>query len=486
MFGKKTLPLLLLALAGTVLFAAKPDPKALVAKVGDRSYTYKAFNDGFKAYLQYHTKGKTLTQQDSVRYNNQYWEELVGIYVYDQAIKAGRIKVSNAELEAEIKRNVPDGVKSIKDFQTNGKFDQKKYEQGLKDHPDFKKEVMGYTRDLYSYNKLIEAIKNEVTPNPDSVKANWTKQQNKAEASIICFDYSKRTDITITEAEAQAYYDEHKDEFKRENGRGYLLVRFKGALSKTEDSENILKENKNKSAALYSRAKEIGLAKAAAEMNLEVEESPLFNNQDEIIPLIGRAPNLVSFAYANAIGSIPEVFYAPTGDILVLELNREAPEYYIDYEIKKQEINIRATRSKRMWTMDQYMQDFVKNIKPEAYLEAARKDSLVIVQVTDVLIDNEIKPLGKIPSLNKAILDTPEGNWTNTLEQDKKWYLALVTKRQFPDLNIWEKDKKKLLEAAKKEMQQEHLNQWYLEQRKKVEIIDNRHEYYPIRQMIKL
>ena len=486
MVFKKSVPLMALIVASLALFAAKPDPKALVAKVGTRSYDYKTFNDGFKAYLQYHTKGTALSQQDSVRYNNQYWEELVGIYVYDLAIKAGKIKVSDAELESEIKKNPPEGVRQIKDFQTNGKFDQKKYEQGLKDHPDFKKEVIGYTRDLYSYNKLINAVKAEVSPNPDSVKANWLKQQDKAEASIIYFDYSKRTDINVSEDEAQAYYREHKEEFKRENGKGYLLARFTGALSKADDAESIAKENKNKSLSLWNRAKEIGLSAAAAEMQITLEESPLFNAKDELIPLIGRAPSLIAFAFENQIGAIPEIFYAPTGDIIVLELNREAPEYYIDYEIKKQEILIRANRAKRMYTMDQYMQDFLKNIKPEDYLEVARKDSLAIIEAPEVLIDNELKPFGKIAALNKAILDTPAGNWTNVIEQDKKWYLAKVNKRQTPDLTLWEKDKKKLIEAAKKEIQQEHLNKWYLEQRKKVEIIDNRHEYYPIRQMIKL
>jgi hypothetical protein len=44
-----------------------------------------------------------------------------------------------------------------------------------------------------------------------------------------------------------------------------------------------------------------------------------------------------------------------------------------------------------------------------------------------VLADNEIKPLGKIPGLNKAILDTKEGYWTEVIEKDKKWYLAGLT-----------------------------------------------------------
>jgi len=486
MFKPRCLLAAIVILSGAMLLAKAPDPKAIVASVGDRSYDYKTFNDGFKAYLQYHAKGKNLTQQDSVRYNNQYWEELVGIYVYDQAIKNGKIKVSNAELEAEILKNIPEGVKQIPDFLTNGKFDKQKYQKGLTEHPEFKKEVIGYVRDMFSYNKLLQTIKSEVRANPDSVQAEWLKQNDNADATIIAFDYTKLTNVTITEDEAQAYYNAHKEEFKRENGRSYLLARFQGGISKAEDAESKAKENKNKSTALYLRAKEIGLTAAAKELQIDVEESPMFNAADELIPFIGRAPSLIAFAYENPVGSIPEIFYAPTGDMIVLELSREAPEYYIDYEIKKQEINIRATRTKRMYTMDQMKQNFLKNETADTYLSAAARDSLNIVEAANVIIDNEIKPLGRIPDLNSAILNTPVDSWTEVIEKDKIWYLARVNKRQTPDLTIWEKEKKKLIEDATKDLGQEHLNKWYLEQRGKTNIVDNRHEFYPIRQMIKL
>ena len=468
------------------LISAQPDPNALVGKIGDREYKYKKFNDGFKAYLQYYSKGKVLTKQDSIRLNNQYWEELVGIYVYDQAIKAGKIKVTDAELEAEIKKNVPAEIKQIKDFQTNGKFDKAKYEQALKEHPDFKREVRNYSRDLYSYNKLIKTIKNEVKANPDSVKNAWLKENDYASAKIIHFDYNKLTAINVTDDEARTFYEAHKDEFKRENGRSYLVARFAGNLSKAENAEQKAKENKTLSTALFNRAKEIGLQKAAEEMNIPLEESPYFNEQDQIIPYIGRAPDLISFAFNNPVGSIPDIFYAPTGDILVLELKSEIPEYYIDFEIKKQEMIIRANRAKRMFTMDNYVQDFMHQETPETYLAAAIRDSIAIIEAEKVMADNEIKPLGKIPALNTAILNTPVGSFTPLIENEKHWYLALVTKRQYPDLTLWEKNKKKIIADAEAKLQEDHLNQWYLEQRSKVQIIDNRKNFYELQMQLKL
>jgi len=195
---------------------------------------------------------------------------------------------------------------------------------------------------------------------------------------------------------------------------------------------------------------------------------------------------LIAFAFNNPVGSIPDIFYAPTGDIFVLELNSEIPEYYIDFEIKKQEMIIRANRTKRMFTMDNYVQEFMKRETPETYLEAAARDSIAIVEVDKLLADSDIRTIGKIPALNEAILNTPLGSFTPLIENEKRWYLAYVTNRQLPDLTIWEKDKQNIIAAAEKKMQEDHLNQWYIEQRQKVKIIDNRKDFYELYIPLKL
>ncbi len=476
---------LCLLIFGGLISAQNHDPQALVAKVGDRSYNYKQYDDGFKAYLQYHKADKPFTHQDSIRLNNQYWEELVGMYIYDQAIKAGKIKVTNTELEKHILVNIPAGVQDIKDFQTNGKFDRKKYEQALREHPDFKKDVLDYTRDMYAYNKLISTIKSEVSADPDSVARDWNKANNTASAAIIHFDYTKLTDITISDEEALMYYEANKEDYKKSSGRGYLFARFMGPF-KGDDKEARTKENKARSTELYNRALEIGLEKAAAEMNIPLEQSGLFAESDEIIPNIGRANDLKTFAFANPPKSLPPIYYALTGDVFVCEVDRETGEFYQDFSYKKDEIVIVATRRKRMYTMDVYTQEFIKNHKPEDYLEAARKDSLSIVEAEGITIDSEIKPLGKIPKLNEHILATEVGKFAPLVEKDRHWYLATPTARQHPDPAMWEQDKERLMREATEKVQQDHLNKWYLEQREKTDITDKRHDFYDILQMIKL
>ncbi|MDD2228990.1 MAG: SurA N-terminal domain-containing protein [Candidatus Cloacimonetes bacterium] len=165
-----TLTAVLLCIA-MLAAATEPDSSNVVLKVGSRSYSYKSYNDGFHAFISYYGRGRTITAQDSIRLNDQYWGELIGLYIYDQAIKAGKVKVSDAEVERNIMENPPDGVKNIKDFQTKGVFDAAKYLQALQDRPDFKKSVIDLSRDLFTYEKLINTIKSEARINADSLQA---------------------------------------------------------------------------------------------------------------------------------------------------------------------------------------------------------------------------------------------------------------------------------------------------------------------------
>ena len=56
----------------------------------------------------------------------------------------------------------------------------------------------------------------------------------------------------------------------------------------------------------------------------------------------------------------------------------------------------------------------------------------------------------------------------------------------YPDLTLWEKDKKKIIADAEAKLQEDHLNQWYFEQRQKVQIIDNRKDFYELQMQLKL
>lgn len=575
--------LILLALSGSLLWAQKPDSKAVIGKIEDRIYTFAEYETILSNYFRYHNpQNKKLSVEEQARLNDQCWEELIGRYVYDKAIKAGKIRLTDAQVLAEAKKNPPASVKQIKYLYTGGKFDQKKYEDALNRTPEFRKAVIEDVRTLYQYTRLLEAIKAEVDVSPDSVKAQWIKDNDTLDARIIYFDYNRLTHVTASEAEARKFYDERKEEFRRENGRTLRYVRFAKAASaadslisrlqadalyaellagrdfaaaaselsqdpgsaqnsgslgwfgagmmvkpfeeaafatpvgsisrpvlsrfgwhiikvtgrrdgqngqeveashillRVDASEKTLQDMKINSSKLLSEAKARGLVSAAADLGFEVSVTPVFFGPDGFIPGIGREARLITHAYENPPNTVLDIHYSASGDTYVIETAEQFPVWYPDFDTEKKNFINRATTTKRMYTMSQIAEGYVRELLPEMYLQQADRDSLTIIEISAHKDGDAITSIGKVDELNAALFATPQGQFTPLVKDSNRWFLALIDKRVRADLKTWEKLKTKLITEARNEKRQKHLNDWYGTERRKLSIIDNRADYYDL------
>ena len=576
--------LLLLIVALSCLIAKNPDPKAVVGKIDNITYTYSEYDKILSNYYAYYQKkwGHPLSEEEKAKLNNQCWEELVGRYIYDKAIKAGKITITQAELLREAKKNPPEAVKQIPELKTNGKFDKKKYENALNNVPDFKKAVLEEVKALYQYQKLLNTIRNEVTVSEDSVYAEWLRENDLVDAQIICFDAKKLTSVIASEEECKEYYEANKEQYRKDNCRRYRYVKIPRApstadslsvkeevmkmyqdllagadfaemakaksqdpgsaekggdlgwfgrgqmipvfeetafktppgqiaepilsnygwhiiqtldrrqtvngeevlarhiLARIEPSETTLQQMKITAITLYQKAQEKGLQKAAQEMGLVVEESGAFQEKDSFIKGIGRDANLVSFAFQNPIGSLANIYYSPNGDAYICEIADSIAVYYTPFEDEKIRIMNTVNRDKRHSFMNDYAHNFMQNYTPDQYLAQAERDSLIVIEITNHKKGDPISSLGKIPALDDALFKTPVESFTPLINDQSRWFLAKITKHQVPDPTEWEKNKAALMKAAKEKAGQDHLNQWYLEERRKVNIIDNRRDFYDL------
>ena len=314
--------LILLALTGSLLWAQKPDPKAIIGKIDDKAYTYAEYETILSNYFKfYNPHNKKLSVEEQARLNDQCWEELIGRCVYDKAIKAGKLKLTDAQVLAEAKRNPPASVKQIKDLQTNGKFDQKKYEDALNKAPDFKKAVIADVRSIYQYTKLLETIKAEVDVNPDSVKAAWFKDNDTVDARVIYFDYNRLTHVTASEDEARLFYEERKEEFQKDDCRSphYLKVSKARSASASpaarQDADRLYEE------LLAGR----DFAQAAAELS----QDPGSAQNGGSLGWFGRGRMVKPFedtAFATPVGSISRPVLSNFGwHIIKVTGRRESP-----------------------------------------------------------------------------------------------------------------------------------------------------------------
>ncbi|MDD4222992.1 MAG: peptidylprolyl isomerase [Candidatus Cloacimonetes bacterium] len=576
--------LLLIMLAALALGARDPDPKAVIGKIDDVVYSYADYNKILSNYFSYHQnqKGRVLTEEEKAELNNRCWEELVGRYIYDKAIKAGKIKITRQELMREAKKNPPAAVKQIPDLQKKGRFDQKTYEKALSEASEFREAVLDEVRALYQYNKLLDAIRSEAVVTEDSVRVQWERDSEVVDAKIIFFDANRQTNVVPTEEEARAYFQERIEEFRKDDCRRYRYVRFAkvaspedslaaeerawqlyrelqsgadfaelarehsqdpgsaanggdlgwfgrgrmvavfeaaafntpiGEISEpllsnfgwhiiqtrdrrdTEAGEEVSAGHilirpepsmatqqlmKAQSAQLFQLASDIGLARAAGEMGLQVEESAVFQGGDAFIGGIGRDPGLVSFAFANPEGALADMFFAPSGDIYVCEISGVYPVYYPSFEEERARVMSSASSAKRGYLMNAKVQNFVSNLKPEQYLDWAERDSIMVVEITDHRKGDNISSIGKVPALESALFNTPEGSFAPLISEPMRWFLVKVERHQLPDPAVWERDRQKLLAEARETARQEHLNEWYRQERQKISIIDNRRDYYDL------
>lgn len=576
--------LLLLVLTAVMLGAKDPDPKAVIGKIDDVAYTYADYNKILSNYYTYHQeqKGRALTDAEKAELNNLCWEELVGRYIYDNAIKEGKVKITQQELLREAKKNPPAAVKKIPDLLSKGKFDQKLYEKALTESKEFRDAVLDEVKMFYQYNKLLETIRSEAVVVEDSVRAQWTRDSEFVDAKIIFFDANRQPNVTATEDEARNYFQERIEEFRKDDCRKYRYVKFTKAPSpedslavqnqawqiyrellsgadfaqiareqsqdpgsannggdlgwfgrgrmvavfeetafntpageiakpvlsnfgwhiiQTQDrrgsgsTEEVLARHilirlepslatqqlmKTQSAELFAQAREKGLIKAAQKLKLQVEETAAFQAKDSFIQGIGRDPGLLTFAFANPEDALADVYFAPSGDIYVCEVSGVYPVYYPTFEEERGRVMNSATSAKRGFTMNAKVRNFVDNLNPEQYLAWAERDSILVVEITNHKKGDNVSSIGKVPAIEEALFNTPEGSFAPLISEPMRWFLVKVDRHQVPDSAIWEKDKKKLLAETKDKARQDHLNEWYRTQRQKVSIIDNRRDFYDL------
>lgn len=445
--------------------------KPYAARIGTREYSEKELQDGFKAYLEYSKPAHPLDKADSLSYFAKYFDELIALNIYNEEIKSRKLSLSDAELEELIINNPPQGVKQIPDFLVDGVFNLEKYQQALQEEESFKREVLQVSQDMYSYHALLNAVRSEATVDEASIRQRWLNTATQADAEIIYFDYSRLREIEASPEEVRDFYENIKEkEYKKYQGRSLYYVHFTGASSRATASPEALRKAEADSRALYNLAREIGLPAAAKGLKLELKETPFFGRNDPFIRGIGREPVLIAMTFQQKPGAVMEPYKNAIGDIFVIGVAREQEIYFEDFEPLAQIMQLRANSQKRAARNREIFAAFEARYSPDEYLEAARRDSLTIVRQSGITKESSFPPIGKVEVLNNAILSTPLGSFTEPVEFKGMYYLARVLARTLPLPEDWENVRESVLSQARKAVEEEYLDSWFLGKKAELKI----------------
>ncbi|MBA3584578.1 MAG: peptidyl-prolyl cis-trans isomerase [Gemmatimonadetes bacterium] len=186
----------------------------------------------------------------------QGWEDVVDLTLLRREAERRGIGLTDSELVEFIKTNPPPEIVNLPAFQTEGQFDLQKYQQALGD-PTLAQTWADYEAQLrrtLPIQKLQEQIVAGVTVTDAQLLEAYQARHETARIAYLHLDPETLvpdSTVQVTPEELRAYYDKHRERYRREPSARIRIVEFRPSLTAADSAA--------------ARARADSLAKAAAE-----------------------------------------------------------------------------------------------------------------------------------------------------------------------------------------------------------------------------
>ena len=164
--------------------------------------------------------GRTLTQDEQRRMENQAFDDMVSDIVLQQEYKRRGIRVSDEELRDYARFAPPTWIRSAPELQTDGRFDPAKYQRLLASAQARQSGVLAaleqYFRSEVPKEKLFEQITSGLYVTDADLWRSWRDANDSASISLVAFRPKPTTaDSNIADSDLRKFYDANKAEFNR-------------------------------------------------------------------------------------------------------------------------------------------------------------------------------------------------------------------------------------------------------------------------------
>jgi peptidyl-prolyl cis-trans isomerase D len=365
-----------------------------------------------QAYTEYAQQNpdKEIDEQVSKQINNQAWNQLVDEILIGKQIKKHHVKVKDEDVAAKL-ADPYDQVKNFEQFQTDGKFDKAKYDEMLMNNPNFANWLEGIIRQNLPREKLFAKIKSEVSVTEEEVKQQYIDNNNKADAQIVHFDYKKIEDFDISQEEVEEYYEEHKEDYKRDPSCTLKYVRIDPEPS--EADKNLAK---TKIDSIY---KAVLQSDDFAAMAKEYSEGPSADKGGDLGYFTkGRmVPKFSEVAFQLKDGEISEPVLTRFGWHIIKKFDSRVNEKG-ENEVKASHILVKTEPSQT--TLDNYkvISEDIHAKAEEKGLEKAAEEMEYKVEETREFFEDAsyISGIGRKPELAEFAFDGDVGDVSEIIE----------------------------------------------------------------------
>ncbi len=191
--------------------------KNIIGKINNQEITvkqfYNALNEQKKKYRE--QKGQELSLQEQEQIKDGVWKSIVSEVLWQNEIEKRELNANGDEIYFYLENNPPEFLRGHEAFQTDGKFDIKKYLQALHNpQADEWVPVENYARSTIPFIKLNNFITSTIFVNETDAFEKYSHKNTKYNINslLIPIDKFDNNSITISEKNINKYYEENKKE----------------------------------------------------------------------------------------------------------------------------------------------------------------------------------------------------------------------------------------------------------------------------------
>jgi len=169
---------------------------------------------------QQRATGRTLTAEEIEQVRDEVWRQLVAQISLEKEYEKRGIQARSDEVAMAIQESPPQQLLTQPEFQTDGRFDITKYQSWLRSSAGA--QYIPYLKAQYEdeirRSKLLRVVTADVYVSDAGLWQAWRDANEKVTAEVTAIlprNAVPDSSVAVTEQEAQAYFDSHRDDFKR-------------------------------------------------------------------------------------------------------------------------------------------------------------------------------------------------------------------------------------------------------------------------------
>jgi peptidyl-prolyl cis-trans isomerase D len=193
-----------------------------VGKIGGKSIsarTYESLVSQQTQIAQQQSPG-TLSLEDQTAIRNQVWDQLIQQSVLNSEYKKFGITASDDEVASVLQGSPPPQVTQSTQFQTDGKFDLEKYQRWLTapTSAPYVDMLAEQAREQILRSKLLALATADIYLSDEALWEKWKDEHETVKiglTAIVPRNVVPDSAVHFTDADVEAYFKAHADEFKR-------------------------------------------------------------------------------------------------------------------------------------------------------------------------------------------------------------------------------------------------------------------------------